>query len=538
MPDKKSGAGISVPKKKYSVNVVDIRSTERLKKVAAYKDPPAGKTPSKDTNTEATVKLTPEKESEGGEYSDDNPIRRYETSLDQRGRAIVVLLDRGNPYSIPVRSKAFEHRLRRDAKNRGISLRKSDLQEQIEEYEADAEVEGDIINTYHRVAPIPEGIEIDKGCEDQVRYRITANSVEVIKEGSEAIFSRTATMLPLPDIADEGDLTRLNQYLNLTDDDRILFKGLVSYNIGHPKISSSNFPITGMIGGQGTGKSFQSKLFQELIDPNAVGVQAMPANSKDFSIALQNTHVLCIDNIRSIRQAKSDLCCIASTGGTISSRALYTNEDQHTIKLHGALLLNGIHDFIDQSDMAERSVILHPLPIDPKDRKSEAQLKAGLERDMPVILRGFYELISEIYRHTDVKATNPERLIELSDWFARMECVEGVEKGKYQAIYSANLRQAQLNSLLENTLAVAVIQFAESLNKPWNGTPSGLLDELTLEVSRITQRSPNWPQNSIALSKRLKVLQAGLKSQGVFVEFARHKERLIKITTEKIESEY
>jgi hypothetical protein len=219
---------------------------------------------------------------------------------------------------------------------------------------------------------------------------------------------------------------------------------------------------------------------------------------------------------------------------------LYTNEDLHLINLHGAILLNGIHDFITQSDMAERSVVLHPLPIAPTERKSEVELMADLERDKPAILRGLYDLIGEIFeqQQQQVKATNPERLIELSNWFACMERVDGVEDGTYQTIYSENLRQVQLNTLLENALAVAVIQFAEGLKHLWKGTPSDLLDELNQEVSRATQRSPNWPQNSIALSKRARVLQAGLRSQGIHVEFSRGKERQITLTTDKIQSEY
>jgi hypothetical protein len=331
----------------------------------------------------------------------------------------------------------------------------------------------------------------------------------------------------------------LDMYLNLEESDRVLFKGLISYVIAHPKVPATNFPIIGLIGGQGTGKSVLSKLVQALVDPNVVGIQSMPSNAKDFSIALQNTHILCIDNIRSIKDAKSDLCCIASTGGTISSRALYTNEEQHVISLHGCLLLNGIHDFIDQSDMAERSVILHPLPIDPKERKSEAELKTALDREMPTILRGFYDLISKIFEiRQDVKATNPERLIEFSDWLACMEKVDRVEEGKYQSIYSANLRDTQLNSLLENVLAAAIIKFAEAQNYPWEGTPSDLLDALNQEASRFMQRSPSWPQNSIALSKRLMVLQAGLKSLGIYVTTGRRKERKIYVTTDKIKARF
>ena len=518
-PDQKSAAGIKVGEPNFE-KVVDIQLA-----VTADKPP--------DLHNGNNPDIDGEDKSDSVETS-----KRFETYLDQRGRATCVIRDHGNPYAVPIRSKTFEHILRREAKVREVRLRKADLAELIDELEADAEVEGEIIHIFHRVAPIPNGIEIDRGCEDQTRYRITAKGFELITEGSEATFSRTITMLPLATPADKGDLSIIDKYLNLEEDDIVMFKGLVSYINAHPKVPSTNYPITAMIGGQGTGKSFQSKLFQSLIDPSTVGVQSMPKNEKDFSITLQNTHLLCADNTRKLRESRADLCCISTSGGAVSSRALYTNDDQHVIHLHGALLLNGIHNFIDQPDMAERSVILHPLPINPEQRKSEAELMADLEKDMPVILRGLYDYIAKIFAQPEVRSKRPERLIELSDWYARMEKVDGVDEGTYQSIYSANLRQAQLNSLFENALAVAIIQFAESLKNPWKGTPSDLLDELNQEVSRATQRSPYWPQNSIAFSKRILVLQTGLKSQGIYVTKGRRKERQILLTTDKLEEEY
>jgi hypothetical protein len=69
--------------------------------------------------------------------------------------------------------------------------------------------------------------------------------------------------------------------------------------------------------------------------------------------------------------------------------------------------------------------------------------------------------------------------------------------------------------------------FAEDLPEgKWSGTPTELLQALNL---RTGGNSRDWPQSHISLSKRLRSLKAGLRRQGIDVEFGRGKERRITI---------
>lgn len=153
-----------------------------------------------------------------------------------------------------------------------------------------------------------------------------------------------------------------------------------------------------------------------------------------------------------------------------------------------------------------------------------------LQGDLRAILRGLLDLIAEILKHLPTaKVTNPERMIEFVEWLAAMEKAEGIPAGIYQSTYSDALRQAQLDSLLDNPLAAAVIEFVGD-NEEWFGTPGELLNKLNLFVTSGTQRSRDWPQNAISLSKRLSSLQAGLRSQGIDVQLGRGKHRRVTIT--------
>jgi hypothetical protein len=228
-----------------------------------------------------------------------------------------------------------------------------------------------------------------------------------------------------------------------------------------------------------------------------VGVQILPSNPKDLAIAAKSSHLLCYDNVRGIKPPLSDALCIAATGGALSCRELYTDDGLIVIHLHCAVILNGLHEFLTEPDLAQRSMPIHLKPINEKQRKSEAEMAHELDQDLPVIMRGLYDLIA----------------------------------GVYQAAYSDNLKQAQLDSLLENPLAAAIVGFAEELTSPWEGEPTKLLTELSYHTTPGMQRSSLWPSNAIALTKRAQSFQAALKTQGVFLEFGRGKKRRITITT-------
>jgi hypothetical protein len=356
---------------------------------------------------------------------------------------------------------------------------------------------------------------------------------------SEAIFWRSdhSKALTLP--AEEGDIKRLSKYVNITATNFMLFLMYVTYVIAHPKVATTVYPILGLMGGQGSGKSWVCKLMARLIDPSVIGLQVLPSNPKDLAIAAQIAHILFFDNIRALSEKISDALCVATNGGAITSRELYTDAGLSILRLHVALVLNGIHEFMTESDLAQRCVPIRLEPIDESKRKSEAEMEKELQKDLPYIMRGLYECIAEIFQQLpNAEVTNPERMIGFVEWIAAYEQVKGVKPGTFQAVYSEALNQAQLDSLLEHPLPAAVIAFAEGLKVPWSEEPSKLLEELSYHVTPGVQRSSQWPSNAISLTKRLRSFQAALRAQGIYVEFGRGKRRQISISTDAMEEEY
>ena len=447
---------------------------------------------------------------------------------------LYVVVDRNdqNPVAYKIGSKLSNNLIRLHHKSEGKILKKQDISDITDQLASHAEIYGVQQNVWTRVAPIQNGIEIDVCDPHNTRITVTNEGVKVIANGSKTLFTPNPLAKPMVIPAEQGDLSKLKKYINVNDVDFTLFVAWLSYTLAHPKTHSSKFVILVLLGDQGTGKSLISRYaINTLIDPCQIDLQKIPTNAKDLAVAAQYAHVLCFDNVRYISQQMSDTFCIASTGGGISGRALYTDDTQHVNKIHVALVLNGIHSFITQSDLAQRCLTLRTRSINENNRQSEEAMQQAFDAELPTILRGILDLIAGIFRELPtVTASHPERMIDFVYWLAAMEKVQGVPEGVYQSVYSERMNDDQLETLLDNSLAARIVEFSQTTTgQDWEGTPAELLTQLEKTVSPRIINSKDWPRNAIALSKRLVSLKASLQSQGISVELHRGKQRLITI---------
>lgn len=460
--------------------------------------------------------------------------RRLEAFLDQYGKPSVKVTGPGNPYALAIGSSALIALIRKNEQEKRGRLKRSALEEIQEELVQDAEEAGHAYETWNRVAPIYGGVEIDLGDDAHTRIRIAHGKVEVITEGSTTLFRRYkhSRSMVMPAGAGQGDLKLLKRYLgNMDHISFMLLTAWLSYTLAHPKVSTSKYVILQVLGGQGSGKSMLTKLIKRLIDPAVTDAQVMATNGVDLGIAAQQSHVLCYDNLRDISKNMSDLLCTAATGGAFTGRQLYSNDEQHVIPLHVAMVLNGIHAFVSEPDLAQRCLPLYLKPICAENRKSELEMEEGLARDLPIIQQGLFDLIAQVQvQLPNVELTSAERMIDFCTWLGGMELAAGAPTGAYQSFYSEVLKQGQRDAIMDSVLGAAVLEFAEDLgDEPWSGTPTRLLGQLSFGVDQDIKRSREWPNSAVALSKRLAPLQAPLAAQGISVEFSRPKERIITI---------
>lgn len=464
------------------------------------------------------------------------PCRHGRLVTDQCGVIHVDLRGGGNPCLLRVGSSELQALIRPLLQEQGKQPNKANIAEVAESLQATAAVGGVRAAVWRRVGLRDDGtIVINLGDKANTQVWISPGRVETVKAGSDVCFARPPQMLPMPLPADgAGNYKVLRKYVNLTAVGFVLYIAWLTYTLAHPKGPGSKYLILVLNGGQGSGKSLLTRATIQLIDPSRVGLQVMPKNVNDLAIAGQNAHVLAFDNVRDISTTMSDYLCVASTGGDVAKRQLYTDADLHVLNLHFAVILNGIPSFVEQPDLAQRSLVMRLQPMEEGKRRSEADMWAEFDADWPVMLRGLFELIAQVLSKLPVaKVTHPARMIDFSRWLAAIELVDGAPAGVYQQEYVEALNEGQRDSLQENVLGSALLDNISRLTQDgtelWLGTPAELLEWLSDQVSQATQRSRDWPANPIALSKRLQFLQAPFMTQGVEIQFRRSKERLIGI---------
>ena len=483
-----------------------------------------------------------EVENQNGDYEGDSKAERIvnftvantRLGVDDNGYAYAVIsAAQGNPVALRLTGQDFKHWLRLHAYRHQDILKNDDISEVVDILSAHAQFEGDAMRVWQRVAPHPAGgIELDVANTGNTRIRIEPGTVSIVETGSEILFGRASSTQALPLPAEKGDWEALLPFLNVSQQEQRLLVAWMAYTLSNPCMSGVGYPLLVVKGGQGSGKSFMCKtILRTLIDPNANGIQIFPKEPKDMAISSRNAFLLIYDNTRTLTPQWSDALCVAATSGALASRALYTDSEESVVKIHTPIVLNGIHDFIQEPDLANRCVNIQLLPIPPGERQHEKDIAIKFQCALPSIFRGLLDLIAEIFTVLDsVEVTHPERMMGYTKWLAAMETVLALQPGELQESYSDNLKQAMLDTIEEDNLTQAVLAFAQGHeNQRWTGTPAALLAELgRLVPTKVVNNSRLWPQNAIALSKRLKLLEGPLSSQGVEMQLSlRGKHRCI-----------
>lgn len=453
---------------------------------------------------------------------------------DRHGAVYVVVREHGNPQVLRIGSDQLRGLIAQDIGRAGGRATQRAITEVIEELKAEAITLGKQVDVASRVAQLSDGTRVIALHDDaNSQVWIAAGQVKVVTAGSPVLFWRPPVSAPMAMPALTGNAQLLKRYLNLCPVSFVLYIAWVTYTLAHAKQPGNVFVILLLIGGQGTGKSLISKLSIRLVDPNVVGASRLPQSAKDLGIAAQQSHLLVFDNQRELRHDMSDALCTMSTGGSLASRRLYSDDQQQVLQLHGALLLNGIHGFVDQPDLAQRCLPLRLNPMDESKRESESDLLRQFEADLPVIQRGLFDLIAGILQHlAAAQVTSPQRMFGFCQWLAAYELASGHPmQGIYQDAYADLLNEGQLDSIRDHVVGSAVLDFATQLEDgEWSGTPKELLEALNIFMSFGYQRPPRaWPDNEIALSKRLSPQIAALRTQSVIVVLERRKERTINI---------
>lgn len=403
----------------------------------------------------------------------------------------------------------------------GKSVGSAAIDEAIMVLEGIARFDCDSRPVYLRVAEYEGAIYVDLGDDTGACVEVTARGW-AIRDEAPVMFRRPDAMRPLPRPELGGKLDQLRPFFNGADDDaHCLFAAwlVAALRPGLP------FPILALHGEQGTAKSTASRIARALVDPNIAPVRSVPRTEDDLAVASLHSHVVAFDNLSGVPPWLSDALCRLATGGGLSKRTLYADDEETIIEAIRPIIVNGIDDLANRADLAERCLVLTLQPIPKARRRAEAMFWRAFEIAAPSLFGVLLDGVASALRTLPTtQIADLPRMADFALWIAAAEPGLGLARGTLLAAYERNRVRVVDVALDASPVASAVRELLDRLahDGPWEGTPDQCLGALTDLVPDATRRAPGWPRNASALSKGLRRAATFLRTVGVALDLDGH----------------
>ncbi len=438
----------------------------------------------------------------------------------------------GNPWATLRTADHIEHhRLRNKAIRRYLAHlyyeehksapNSQAVQDALMTLEAKAVFDGPEHEVYTRLAEVDGVIYIDLANERWEVVRVTPDSWAVVDADAVPVrFRRPRGMLPLPIPRTGGSLEPLAELLNVSAESRDL-KLIVAWLLQGLR-GTGPYPVLVLTGGQGSGKSTAAKMLRALLDPNVSPLRSLSRDERDLFIAAVNGWALAFDNISGLSQWTSDALCKLSTGGGLSTRELFSDDDETLLDALRPVVLNGITDFVDRQDLVSRALQVHLPAIPEENRKPEAAIWRQFGDTQPGILGALLDVVVQgLQRLPSTTLETLPRLADFALWATACEAPLGWQPGAFTKAYQGAQNDLIRDALDAEPVAVALLKLpdhGDGQTVKLTLTASELLELLNEVEGHKDKRPPKgWPGAAHVLSGTLKRIAPALLEQGLEV---------------------
>lgn len=378
-----------------------------------------------------------------------------------------------------------------------------------------ARFEGQCRPVYVRRAGHDANIYIDLGNEAWEVIRISPDGWDIIAAADAPVrFRRPNGLLPLPHPTRGGTLSDLRTVINVKSESA--FTLIAAWLLGALR-PEGPYPILALAGEQGTAKTTLGRMVRALIDPNVSPLRTEPRDEGDLLIAATQGAVVALDNLSHLSPRLSDALCRLATGGGLSKRKLYTDEDETLLDACRPVLLTGIEAVLTRGDAIDRALLVELEKIADSERRTETELDATFDAIRPGVLGVLLDAASCALRNWET--TRPARLPRMADFARWVEAgapAFGWEPGHFLDTYTGNRDEADHLALDALPVGAAVRAFMEG-REEWAGTATTLLTILSDQAGETT-KDRAWPKKGHNLSGHLKKLAPNLRRLGIEVQ--------------------
>ena len=370
-----------------------------------------------------------------------------------------------------------------------------------------AQFDGETCEVFTRIARTDTGYWLDL-CNDAWQcVQVTATGWAVVAGAGAPLFTRSASMRPLPVPQRGGKLDALWPLVNIppADQPMVLAWLLECLRTDTPHV------VLELVGEQGSAKSSTQRALRRLIDPNQADLRAAPKSVEDVWIAARNSHMVSLENLSHLQAPYQDALCVLATGGGYSARTLYTNAEETIIELRKPIMLNGISVIVTAQDLLDRCLHIDLPTI--HNRELSGDIETRFEAAQPALVGALLDLFVQVLAALPSVVIAPEQRPRMADFAALGEAVfrvQGQPAGAFLIRYGAMRKDGVLRTIDASPVGAAISAFLTEVTGGFNGTLSELLDRL----ERYRPHGEAWPRSAKGLGDALRRLAPALRLIG------------------------
>jgi hypothetical protein len=430
------------------------------------------------------------------------------------GEAFAAVILNGHKEVLKVKSKKFKMWLTKQYYDAMKKAPTSDAMNQaLGVMEMKAAFDGDEHSLQLRVAEKDGAFYYELANNDWSVVKVEPDACHVLNEPP-ILFTRNKNTKAqvLPDFA--GDLKLLLNHIRIkNEDDQILY---LTYLVTC-FIPSIPHVVLVFSGEKGASKSTSMRLTRQIVDPAVQDLLTMPNSMQDLALSLANNYMPSFDNLDGLSAEKSDLLCIASTGGGFSKRTLFTDDDETLLDLRRCVGMTGINVVVTRADLIDRSIIIELDRIPEDERKEERDVWEAFEKDRASIVGGALQALANAMAiYPNVKLDKLPRMADFTRWGYAIAEVLGYGGERFLQAYRNNRNQSNEEAISSHPVAAAVVALMKD-NQTWSGSVASLLNELERIAfqEKINTNVKTFPKAAHILSRRLKEVKSNLEDVGI-----------------------
>lgn len=389
-------------------------------------------------------------------------------------------------------------------------------------------------------------IRVGKDKDKQTVIDLGGKGFCLIKDGNYSIEQTTdvsfwqpnkMTSLPGPkEIEIEDFLKIFKSLFNLNVIEEYLL--LLAYILKAFSVESGAHVILILQGLQGSGKTSASNIIRRLIDPASPALTSLSSNLNDLLTTAYSSHLLAFDNISYITPESADFFCRLSTGGGVTKRGLYTDDEEKSYDISRPVLFNGIEEISGRADFLDRSIIIMLKKLNNNTRKSEVSLNEEFEKNYPFLIGGIFKILALVIKELpSVRTENLPRMSEFARFGIALERVLNLEEGTFLQVYDKNIKDKLDVAFSHDEICCAIhskLSVTPSSENVIKGTASQIIEKLQGNLYRGIKPF-KIPKTAKGFSAHLSRIEPVLNSKGIVVE--RHRSGDARLITIKYSDE-